>query len=218
MGSRVLVTQIIDRRAKIDAPIKGWVSRTSSNGDTILSLLPGEKETWDPHHFSPGVASSVVDRLSHFICEELNWIQGKAIFTLILDFLTDPKKTDTQPQPCKTMEMELEVTQIKNDKIARELKDSEMLVKNLMEENESLKKSVWEMREFQTENEKLKREKAGLESENENLKKEKAGLESENETLKKELEALSLQLSLVSDVHGKRTPATTPMSPSTGIE
>ena len=65
----MLVTHIIDRRAKIDAPIKGWVSRTSSNGDTILSLLPGEKEVHfqnvvkqrllrlDPEHFSPGVAS-----------------------------------------------------------------------------------------------------------------------------------------------------------------
>merc|ERR1712113_1111260 len=39
MGSKVYVVEQVERRVKIEEPIKGWCSLKSSNGDTILTPL-----------------------------------------------------------------------------------------------------------------------------------------------------------------------------------
>jgi len=53
----------------------------------------------DPEHFSPNTAIRVVKIMSPFVCENLKWHQGEGIFSLVIEFLVDPKKRDSQEQP-----------------------------------------------------------------------------------------------------------------------
>ena len=56
----------------------------------------------DPDHFSPRDGQILVDFVSPFLFEELNWTQADVIFTLIVSFLIDQRKKDTDEQSKST--------------------------------------------------------------------------------------------------------------------
>merc|ERR1719373_1390747 len=55
----------------------------------------------DPDHFSPNNAGELVQTMSLFVCRKLKWGHGEQIFALVVGFLIDPKKRDSQAQPFK---------------------------------------------------------------------------------------------------------------------
>jgi len=95
MGSRVHVVKVNGRRCKIDLPINGWVSRTSSNGETILSPMGPPV---DHEHYSPECAGKVVMDIIPVVCDQNDWPEGEEIFKIIIDFLIDPDKSIWNPE------------------------------------------------------------------------------------------------------------------------
>lgn len=70
--------------------------------EMIMKNMEGLMETFksrDPDHFSPNGAAHIVKMMEPFVCGHLKWKQGKGIFSLVIDFLIDPKKRDSQKQP-----------------------------------------------------------------------------------------------------------------------
>lgn len=53
----------------------------------------------DPDHFSPNTAAHLVKTMGPYVCDHLKWHQGEGIFSLVIEFLVDPKKRDSQKQP-----------------------------------------------------------------------------------------------------------------------
>jgi len=94
MGSRVHIVETLGRRCKIDDPIDGWVSVESSNADIILSPIEPDR-VYDRTHFSPNAAKDFSTIFGAYVCDELGWLQGDEIFVMIVSFLTDPNKHDT---------------------------------------------------------------------------------------------------------------------------
>jgi len=51
----------------------------------------------DPDHFSPNAAVHLVKMMGPFVCVNLKWHQD--IFAVVVEFLVDPRKRDSQKQP-----------------------------------------------------------------------------------------------------------------------
>jgi len=65
----------------------------------ILSPLDIEVRQWDDDHFSPSNGAVVIKMLLPYINDDLQWIQGERLFTLIMSFLIAPLKTNRFKQP-----------------------------------------------------------------------------------------------------------------------
>jgi len=88
------------RRVHVDIPVEGYMSMVSHLGETILTEIPYPGYTPRMEHFSPEKGLGVVACLVNFIEDELNWIQGEGIFTLIVSFLIDPYKINDDYHEC----------------------------------------------------------------------------------------------------------------------
>lgn len=69
------------------------------NWDICESCVNLQLKEIDPDHFSPRNGQILIDFLSPFLFEELGWTQADVIFTLIVSFLIDERKKDTDEHP-----------------------------------------------------------------------------------------------------------------------
>jgi len=160
MGSRVRVTKTVERRVKIDQPIEGWCSLTSSNGDQILHKLDPE----DLGPTTPQMRSNAGKQLlakqmqsNHEALERKAQEQSNALanpevrklFDDIQNIKEQLKKTESQSvqfqmesQQNKNLKQDLEVNDLKVEEYNEKIKELRGKLKNKQDEISKQAKSL----------------------------------------------------------------------------
>jgi len=160
MGSRVRVTKTVERRVKIDQPIEGWCSLTSSNGDQILHKLDPE----DLGPTTPQMRSNAGKELlakqmqsNHEALERKAQEQSNALanpevrklFDDIQNIKEQLKKTESQSvqfqqesQQNKNLKQDLEVNDLKVEEYNEKIKELRGKLKNKQDEISKQAKSL----------------------------------------------------------------------------
>jgi len=160
MGSRVRVTKTVERRVKIDQPIEGWCSLTSSNGDQILHKLDPE----DLGPTTPQMRSSQGKQLlakqyqnNHELLERKAQEQSNALanpevkrlFDDIQNIKEQLKKTESQSvlfqreaQQNKALQQDMEVNNLKVEDYNEKIKLLKAKLKNKQDEISQQAKSL----------------------------------------------------------------------------
>jgi len=160
MGSRVRVTKTVERRVKVDQPIEGWCSLTSSNGDQILHKLDPE----DLGPTTPQMRSNAGKQLlakqmqsNHEALERKAQEQSNALanpevrklFDDIQNIKEQLKKTESQSvqfqmesQQNKNLKQDLEVNDLKVEEYNEKIKELRGKLKNKQDEISKQAKSL----------------------------------------------------------------------------
>lgn len=80
-----------ERKCRIDSPMRGWLHLAPKNA-IIAALMTRE---FHLDYFSPHMAKLMLNEISDYICDELQWPNGNRVLMTVMSYLIEPEKPDS---------------------------------------------------------------------------------------------------------------------------